>query len=436
LELKPRSTQVSLHQHAQVGAANERGSPTEIRDRKRTAAAGPIVGLQVRDPDLEFRSWQEQWRQIMVSSVVYFDNVDQASIEKVKGHIRLVGAKIQPFFDRAVTVVVTRRPTDVDYPTNDVICKARLQEMKVWTFDKLIRFLTNLTGVAPLKPGESHSNLSHFLRKEKLIGPTDRDLDVPVDKFHAFKGPYILVWDPNHILRPTIKKEYAIAPSDAEGDWPQFRVTPIGRCPFVYEPHPDKVLKERKRRRVEEPQPVKKLIVETHHQPPGYVVNVSNSQTAGAVRLAGASMTSRFYELAASGINRSNMTSAVRSAARSGDPNGAGGANGLAAPVSQVPSRELMNLQRKVLCKPVAPDSAPKIDQLAVPVKEPKRVAAQEEEDVKRKLAFCENCQEQFECFDDHMQSKKHRKFACEDKNFRALDLLIFEVRRKPRLSN
>ncbi|AEO64160.1 08bd25e4-aeb1-4cab-be31-257f0e3c9756 [Thermothielavioides terrestris] len=49
------------------------------------------------------------------------------------------------------------------------------------------------------------------------------------------------------------------------------------------------------------------------------------------------------------------------------------------------------------------------------------------------KPGYCENCQDKFADFDEHIVSRKHRKFAENDENWSQLDALLAQLKRVPR---
>jgi len=49
------------------------------------------------------------------------------------------------------------------------------------------------------------------------------------------------------------------------------------------------------------------------------------------------------------------------------------------------------------------------------------------------KPGYCENCQDKFRDFDEHILSRKHRKFAENDENWTELDTLLKELTRMPK---
>ncbi|KAJ3519343.1 hypothetical protein NM208_g14160 [Fusarium decemcellulare] len=49
------------------------------------------------------------------------------------------------------------------------------------------------------------------------------------------------------------------------------------------------------------------------------------------------------------------------------------------------------------------------------------------------KPGYCENCQDKFRDFDEHILSRKHRKFAENDNNWTELDTLLSQIKRMPK---
>lgn len=480
------------------------------------------------EEDLQkMRDWQKQWRRIMNSSTFYFDGFnmsgrDSQNLEKIRAHMALLGTRFKSFFEHNVTHVVTRRPLTGDHHPNDVLSRAQRLGMKIWTYEKLIRFMTNLLGHSPLEslqPAQT-AKLAQLLREEKLRGPTDRDPQVPRDDYHYFKGPYLLVWDPTHNQKPTMYKEYPKPPTPEEGDWPQFRLTSIGRCPFIYEEPAqlarravtavgggdDEQQRERasKRPRVSpEDEPadakdaVQRVVAASGRLPVAQEQAVpakEETQAASATRAdASSSMVrqpgpppppqrdaephGRFFEIQASGVQRSTSTSAVRSVVQStgemsGTLTGAGG---------QFASREVKNLQRKVLGRPSVatirapsrpPPEAMATQQAGATTTHPavatttttnttntnastntaatnqpaaatrtaakptrrdeKKRARKEDGGGDRRMHICENCNERYEILAEHVLSRRHMRFANDEKNFERLDRLICTIQRVP----
>ncbi|KAK3381515.1 Dfp1/Him1, central region-domain-containing protein [Podospora didyma] len=167
-------------------------------------------------------------------------------------------------------------------------------------------------------------------------------------------------------------------------------------------------------------------------------------------------------EPVASGVQPSHVTSAIRSQMISSTTGVLGAKAGT--------SKEIHGLQRKVLQKASTPavsdmssrrmaemshDSNTFIRSASVSRATHRKLDAVDEEDAaqqKSKLrrtvsvpipqtkqkardpkpGYCENCQDKFEDFDDHIVSRKHRKFADNDNNWAQLDALLGQLKRVP----
>ncbi|KAL3962605.1 hypothetical protein ACCO45_004128 [Purpureocillium lilacinum] len=153
-------------------------------------------------------------------------------------------------------------------------------------------------------------------------------------------------------------------------------------------------------------------------------------------------------EPVASGMQPSNITSAIRSQMISSTS----GINGVKAGTS----KEVHGLQRKVLQKaaPASQDpSSRRLAEVSMEVassrstnmgRQTSRTVQTPDEDSQRtdgkdkraqsqtlkskkdlKPGYCENCQDKFRDFDEHILSRKHRKFAENDENWTELDQLL-----------
>ena len=77
--------------------------------------------------------------------------------------------------------------------------------------------------------------LSRMLRNEMLNGPSDRDISVNTVEMVPFKGPHIYIRDMHEKTRPIIVKENTRVARSEKGEWPQFRCVSAGKCPFIEE---------------------------------------------------------------------------------------------------------------------------------------------------------------------------------------------------------
>lgn len=66
------------------------------------------------------------------------------------------------------------------------------------------------------------------------------------------KGPYIYISDMNEKSKPIMMREYAKVQRKEDGEWPQFRSASVGKCPFVEEDHQSKQYAEHERQKERE----------------------------------------------------------------------------------------------------------------------------------------------------------------------------------------
>ncbi|KAJ9151216.1 Hsk1-interacting molecule 1 [Pleurostoma richardsiae] len=407
--------------------------------------------------------------------------------------------------------------------SSDVLVRAREMGKKIWSLDKLQRMLDMLLEPDPYKSASysygsrtsghgavstsrapDGTSLLQLLNKERVNGPSDRDPTVATKELNYFKGPYVYVYDIEEKQKPIMVREYARVADKKDGDWPQFRASANGRCPFIedYEPAEKESRKTREKERA-----AKAAAVETAPKlqppevPPPKPVTGKRSLTEmedGHNRGAGATVrpteifepskaanqptvdfdpqnafTSRARagrlfagEPVASGVQPSNITSAIRSQMISSNAGSLGPKAGT--------SKEVHGLQRKVLQKsaPTSQDlssrrlaemslengtstrsgslgraSSRKLDMIEEDdshrtdrhkrtVSVPAQAPAPKPKKRDPKPGYCENCQDKFEDFDDHILSRKHRKFAENNDNWAQLDALLGQLKRLPRFSS
>lgn len=373
--------------------------------------------------------------------------------------------------------------------------------IKVWQLEKLNRVIDSINGgLADTQVQQSRNarnttntagakslqeaDLSHLLRNEQLNGPSDRDHTVTTEELIPFRGYYLCVRDMDERTRPILVKEYPKVARSEAGEWPQFRANASGKCPFVEDPHAlrqehertnQRAREERMRSRVpprtraetasqnENAKPViegpqRRPLAESKHAanksasttqelppqdfcpPPAPVAHVRGKSPAKMSKAIPSTQPTRFSggEPAASGLQQSNVTSAIRSQMISSTATAPGAKAGT--------SKEVHGLKRKVLERNApslhgiqAPQrlqasTAPARAEQAIPVTRQSRRQAQErlvhieeestqsEEDgdvwqqeahkvavneskiiqIKdSKPGYCENCREKYDDFDD-----------------------------------
>jgi len=148
----------------------------------------------------------------------------------------------------------------------DILSKAKEMGMKVWQLEKLQRIMNTMwdipndaqpqagqsarTGARVSTKGERDEDLSRMLHNERVHGPSDRDATVS-GEMTIFKGPYIYIRDLEERTKPIMVKEFPKPGKDEQGIWPQFQAVSIGRCPFIpelYIPDRQDVEKDREKK--------------------------------------------------------------------------------------------------------------------------------------------------------------------------------------------
>ncbi|PWY83757.1 hypothetical protein BO94DRAFT_468639 [Aspergillus sclerotioniger CBS 115572] len=411
----------------------------------------------------------------------------------------------------------------------DVLHRARQMSMKIWAIEKLQRMIaaindsdvgghdshttrnSNVAGGLTRARGEN--DLSQVLQNELLNGPSDRNPLSVLKELVMFKGPFIYVHDMDEKTRPVMVREYPRVTKRQDGIWPQFRSARLGKCPFIEEPPTKKELdqrrarqRERERKALSKPAPVQEVpdaklnapepdrriikydsedktpeLDQPEEVPLEKPIEIQDSQSTKQLSPRKSSESfvppplhrkGPFFhgrEPAASGVQPSNITSAIRSQMVSSTAAAPGAKAGV--------SKEVHELKRKVLEKGnggLAAGTIPQ-PQHAVDGAASLRMKAQENrlgkmrppekvinvpEDItikwegngglKRRASdqktiiipkkkerrrdpkpgYCENCRDKFDDFEEHIVTRKHRRFATNRANWAELDSLLVQLAR------
>jgi regulatory subunit for Cdc7p protein kinase len=273
--------------------------PTAFQKKLEAARTAPKQTEKAQRENLEtIRLWQRHYRKMFPSFVFYFESIPDDVKTKVLRQVMTLGAREVRFFSREATHVITMRPipTEIDSSsssnpkstttinpaqletkksifdaalrkttsTGDILYKARELGMKIWSAEKLQRMLHTMfntdTGEQPLEYPTRHgaatasakqagrqADLGKLLQNERLNGPLDRDYSVATQDLIQLRGYYIYIHDMDELTRPVMVREYAKAAKKEDGKWPQFRVSGVGKCPFVADPHHTRKLQEQER---------------------------------------------------------------------------------------------------------------------------------------------------------------------------------------------
>lgn len=137
----------------------------------------------------------------------------------------------------------------------DILSRAKDMGIRVWQLEKLQRIMNTMFDVpneAQIQAGnvtrsrganavtraDREAELSRMLRHERLNGPSDRDSTVAYNELIPFRGVYIYIRDIDERTKPIMVQDYQRPSNPEEGQWPQFRSTRLGKCPFVKEEEP------------------------------------------------------------------------------------------------------------------------------------------------------------------------------------------------------
>ncbi|GAB7338133.1 hypothetical protein MBLNU457_4488t2 [Dothideomycetes sp. NU457] len=407
--------------------------------------------------------------------------------------------------------------------TADILTKARELNIKIWALEKLARMMSTMfnmdTGEQPhattLTRSHATTNLAEkqgkdadlqrLLRNEKLTGPAEAV--VSQKKMIQLRGYYIYVHDMDEQTRPVMIRDYDKVAEKEQGKWPQFRISAPGRCPFIEDhSHQKRLAMEEQQKAAEaaaprirtrsavaalggdgtrngalaevqpnvrrSPRKVAQDSLAKPLDPPKMPVSRHHSADGMPALFGSAQATLRNMkpfigrEPVASGVQPSNITSAIRSqiisstAISSTAPGG--GRVGT--------SKEIHALKRKVLERGASVTSGQTLTSSymndvraalngdgAPPPRAAKRKAQEtlggineepetEHEAKSRKISqsrkkvvvtqkdpkpgYCENCRDKFDDFDEHILSRKHRKFALANENWTQLDALLGQLAR------
>ncbi|CCC71813.1 hypothetical protein NCAS_0I01450 [Naumovozyma castellii] len=181
---------------------------------------------EARTPEEEMIIWQQEWRSKLKDGLsVYFDSKNDPRANRVmkmkldkkrdllKRKFQSYGAKIIPFIDGNVNLIITRQ-------SNPTILSAN-KDLKVWDYDKTTRFFQNL-----------ETNLSSL---QATIGGNST-YSMPKDEnVHYFGNSFVYLYDLKQEYAPIIKKEWS--PEDLRDmknlPYPIVRRGTYGRCPFI-----------------------------------------------------------------------------------------------------------------------------------------------------------------------------------------------------------
>lgn len=118
--------------------------------------------------------------------------------------------------------------------------------MKIWQAEKLQRVLATVLDNDSARAQQVratttttrpvHEDLSQVLRNDRIGLPAERDPTTLFRDLTHFKGPFIYIHDIDEKYKPTMVREYPSVSRRTDGEWPQFRSAGAGKCPFIEDP--------------------------------------------------------------------------------------------------------------------------------------------------------------------------------------------------------
>ncbi|KAJ9607060.1 Cdc7p-Dbf4p kinase complex regulatory subunit [Cladophialophora chaetospira] len=403
----------------------------------------------------------------------------------------------------------------------DILVRGRDMGIKIYSVDKLQRLISSMLATADNHGhntrGSAHTtrhqreDLGEVLRNEKLGAASEKEL--PLTSLVPFKGPFVYIHDMDEKYRPTMMREYPKPATRAEGDWPQFRSAGVGKCPFVVDPNFEQEQRRAQKRAQQQeqqrqlhqrrdqqiprtrshvigPPPVveaprrvsprkplapvqataKHDVVKDEKEAKSYSSTIDRQPSfppmpkRNEIEFVRPAKLQLAREPAASGIQRSNLTSAIQSQMVSSTA-ATGVKAGTSREVHQQLKRQVLERTHTGSLSVGSIPSSHRMTDLAGALKTarapaPQRAAkskAQEklggiqeevdphEDDLAAERAahasrkkkavrkdpkpgYCENCHDKYDDFDEHVVSRKHRKFAMTQSNWTELDHLLAKL--------
>ncbi|WFD26468.1 Cdc7p-Dbf4p kinase complex regulatory subunit [Malassezia nana] len=458
--------------------------PTTTRIDKTTRVSHEEQYQRAQQKAQAQREWKLAFGRAFPKFVFYLDEMDEGLKKTLSGQIGQLGARVDEFFSRGVTHVVSTRsippvrdekergpkgprrsPPDAimpprilrptastsiplhsdrnpldelaqPLPASDLLSKAQRFGMKIWRLEKLQNILQLLLADdGPTAVGPERQDLSEMLLQEKLHGTTERDPHALRSDVHYFNkhNYYVLVTDATGEHRPIVIAEYdRNAPSEAQGKpapWPVLHGDVEGRGLFVW-------VDPKERRRLAQQAPA---AVSTHHS-----LRRTASLNLAGVRAPGAAPGPPTPTLMASD-NSLVLASTVASTTSTQVTSQHAGALG------PHPDKRLLEqhwrLHTPVEASTRATETVPgSVVQHMLHLAETGDAPLRRSRSMgsvtragsavprvrEKRPGHCENCRCRFDDFDEHTRSRRHRKFALDESNFVAIDELLQRVQREP----
>ncbi|KAJ3217499.1 WD repeat-containing protein 27 [Dinochytrium kinnereticum] len=323
-----------------------------------------------------------------------FFHVSVTDSKRLKAKALELGIKVAVFRVSKITIVVSDSFFKSKKP-DDVLLRddAHLRKLKIITVQELEEKIASLTK----EPTKKTLSLQERVRQEQKCGipASHKGGDTARNDFVALdKGPYLLVEDVSGQYKPLVLVDFVR--DKVKWDPPLlFLNTRIGRSPFL-EPSSD--------------DPARGMVGKE---------NISMSRSRRGPQ------SSYNPSLAIAAFAASGAISSIKPSLRRPKADApalaqlhrrlhnkyAGNSKGALDHSQKQTQRSILKRKRE--------------DEEYFPAKAPRPTPKQ---------GFCENCDENYECYDEHIRSEKHKRWERDSNNFAGIDSLIAKIRRVPRV--
>ncbi|KXN90215.1 Hsk1-interacting molecule 1 [Leucoagaricus sp. SymC.cos] len=368
----------------------------------------------------------------------------------------------------------TRVPDDSETKEQDIIAKALSNDVKIWNTIKLESVLArcleepsaSTTSSAPNSKQRNPNNLSKLLQSERVHGLSERD---PTQKRHDFRyftrGSYfVLVEDMFGELSTIAAHEYP-ARKEREGEktpWPTLYCHPKARGPFILYDDKEKRRWERLQQAEEKESQerrarceifVRRQLMEKKTEPriisrkagdlrrSVSMNNMRNATHKGLHDIDGDTVESA----TPSGYLASGFMGYMAASGNSVGITSTAGTTSTANYTSrtlQVPSNLSGRIRQEVVMRRHPQEKLVRTNTMGPPVDVPQRPQVLKKSKSTNTLklpkreegskpGYCESCRQKFEDFKEHINGRRHRKFAEDINNFEELDDLLGQVQRR-----
>lgn len=412
------------------------------------------------------RQWKEAFVRAFPKLVFYLDHIDASQKSVFTSQIQQLGGRVEDFFSRSVTHVVTTRQIPVQkekenearrtktragiapprivtnpsqasiplhsdknplddgapaLPASDLLCKAQHFGMKIWRQDKLQNILSLL--LAEDAPADdTRQNLSEMLHQEKLHGTTERDPLALRSDYHYFgkHSYYVLVTDATNEHRPIAISEYDRTAHEAQHKpppWPVLYGDVEGRGLFVYVKP-----KDRERLALQDAPPARPAHLSLRRTASLNLAGIYQRAPDSSIAPGTPNLMASDNSIALASTVASTTSTTLHS--QGTQPGNAMGDKRLAELTRRMHTP--VDLKQGAVVRRMLEDG-PGLRRTKSTNNVPREPRIKE-----KRPGHCENCRCRFEDFDEHTRSRRHRKFAMDESNFVALDELLQRVQREP----